>query len=500
MSEEKVSGGKSFTFLQFLVSQKAFFLKRLETATALIEELKSISTLSQISKDETILTNLIQFLPSIKSDQIFDKMLQIIVQIGRHSMNVEQIKEYLKQCSNNSLQRSQKMPSLIKALLEIWNKNGPRFYFSFDGDSSGLRIPCIENWPSSAYTLCMNFRVESFEPLQPSTCPFQPRLICFLSKLKGTGLEILFSSPGKLAVRTTNQKVAVEFEYEFEAKKWYFIALVHKKNTLSKDELSLFVDGMDLPVCTKKLEYPSISPENCDFYIGTNFLLETSFSVTKTKAPFRGQMGAISIFRDALGEKQIKSFYQLAQTHEMISIDALQKKDWIFSSTAQTLFFYNPRISDVDLCYNYTDYNLELKSSPNVQKTEKFINKESKLNAIKLPGTSVIVTHDLKTSLYCGGGFRLILPLFYLLDQPVKIGDEKFDYTIDTSLLPSILELITKFISSSNDSFEQMLSLQGPSLISLFLQKISPKHFTVEAIDCLSDLVTYLVGQGESVR
>lgn len=175
----------------------------------------------------------------------------------------------------------------------------------------------------------------------------------------------------------------------------------------------------------------------------------------------------------------------------MMDGKSLKKKELIITTKFQTMFFYNPRISDHDVCFNYTDYNNQFNSNEQMERT---IEKESKMNAVKLPGTSVILTHDLKTSFYSGGGLRLILPLFYLLDQPTLDSKEP-NYSIDTRLLPLVIELLIKFIGSSSDSFEQMSALEGPKLISNFLTKISPQHFTVEAVESISKLVDILVSR-----
>ena len=118
----------------------------------LIIDLSSITLISQICKDENILKELICCLGLIKDEDLFKKIIDLFIILGKHSFNVDQVKEYMKLFVDNSLSRSKRMHLILNALLEIWNKDGPRFYFTFDGINSGLSIPMIENFPTSSYT------------------------------------------------------------------------------------------------------------------------------------------------------------------------------------------------------------------------------------------------------------------------------------------------------------------------------------------------------------
>ena len=135
----------------------------------------------------------------------------------------------------------------------------------------------------------IQFRIESFSLNQNKQ--YQPRLLCFLSKFKGQGLEIYFSETKNLTLRSNVKNI--DFDYPFTENKWYFISIVHKK-LLFGDEAILYVNGSE--VSKKKITYPTINHDDFGFYIGTNFLIDTSFCKITNKYPFYGQIGLFLFF------------------------------------------------------------------------------------------------------------------------------------------------------------------------------------------------------------
>lgn len=283
--------------------------------------------LEMVPKYETSKSIMIQ-----GSERLRDNIIYLVEILGKHSITVKELKKFfslLKEKSKNAT--STVLPHLLKAV-QAMTHNDPEAFFDFDGKSSGLKLPILNQWPTpKGYTICMWLRIETFEDTTGKT-KYKPLLFSFLNTA-GEGIECYFErsalsfsliSAGGKQVTTKQMDFAFSVSKLFfltaKTREWYYITLVHTSGgTFTKSEMKLFVDGKQ----TRKaaLKYPSFNKPLDKCYIATNAKLATSANSTKetssaaVEAPLTGQMGAIYIFDDVLSSHCIYMMYNVGPNY-----------------------------------------------------------------------------------------------------------------------------------------------------------------------------------------
>jgi hypothetical protein len=98
--------------------------------------------------------------------------------------------------------------------------------------------------------------------------------------------------------------------------------------------------------------------------------------------------------------------------------------------------------------------------------------------------------------------FKVILPLFAQLDQPVNPkyknnnNNPNIDYSIDPKIHTQVLTLLRDMLTGSITNQEEMLRSKGFSTIGFMLQRVAPGHLTVEALSILKEIADRLVIAG----
>ncbi|KAJ5066344.1 beach domain-containing protein lvsc [Anaeramoeba ignava] len=271
--------------------------------------------------------------------KIADYSVNFFSLLGSYRLTVPELKYFFRTFKNVPQQNQLIYMSLfltgIQKMCQEESINSGAF-FGFNGISSNLVIPKIDNWPSSkGYTFFTWIRVESFNDNTQNNIKYQPRIFSFLTE-KGHGIELFFDPNDKdpndktanIVIKIATQIGEVflhKFEEEIESKKWIFLALTQTPEKKSK--IKLYIDGF----CVSSID--AKSPIFQDYLsknkIGSNYLIvspKVDLCIYREN-PFFGQMGAIYFLEDVVTDEEISTIYysspNLTQKKEKISRELL---------------------------------------------------------------------------------------------------------------------------------------------------------------------------------
>lgn len=339
-------------------------------------------------------------------------------------------------------------------------------------------------------------------------------LICISCYLGGTEVET-FQLP--------SSKCVVEG-------RWHYLAISHRASGFrTNSEVEIMLDDQFV---RHKLSYPRFTDAIDNPLIGD---CAENYRDPALNTTMRGQISAVYMFSDALTEGQLRGIHCLGPSYiyafepfntvhrnlPPVSAERKQAVDPVLSIldgslTQLIILAYNPAVWNGDLCLDNTPEKNQVRWKPTTllaggepqamfahqrdSDIESAIASSSaeavaafhiagKMHAKCMPGTYRSTTSDVRIALNSLGGIQVLLPLFTQFDQPRVSHDlsslestcpvEKFDHLMCPVLLDLLFTLLVK--TSENEIFFR--EFFGVSLIGYFLERISPKHWTISTLE-----------------
>lgn len=430
------------------------------------------------------------------------KVIDLIKLLGTHSMSVKQLKPFFGLLKNQTV----KLPSgdsielrptygsqLLSAIEEMTQKEGPENFFYFDGNNSGLELPEIE-WPRFAGVSFSSWiRIDSF------SFPYQPRLFHFMTTNR-LGIEVYFLDE-RLVIETTlkggSQKAVVE--YLFPLRKWFYLVITHAAPpTFGVSELKVFVDG-ECVHGSMVVKYPLLNEPFTHCFIGTDEKCSPN--------ALAGQLGPIYFFNDTLTPKQVEILHKLHPEYVSPFSDDMNSTQERARPKKGVPKLKPGLSSRIFLAYNVKARDGTLFLNNASRAPSSVSGKKKTLHASSLPGTHQCVTRHVKDVIACLGGIQVLLPLFAQVDLPTwktrevaevqstqqtsraceaELAD--FSYEPDPSFFVNILRVFRVMLEGNSENQAWMQKHKGFSVIGVQLEKISPLHFSLDALDVLEKL------------
>ena len=320
--------------------------------------------------------------------------------LGRHSISVSQLKKIFRMVQSRGDFRPAYTSHLLHAVKGMISEDEePRHSFVFDGEDSGLQLPCINKWPAPrGYSFSVWMRVETprngkttltseTESRKKKTTDtkisvYRPYVISLRCRT-GIGLDICLHDGGgkgkyKICISTYSAgneccSVVLPGLYITEGS-WHYFSISHAArgafssagllSVLLDDQYLRLKDSLPFPKFNDSIELPLIGdlPKK---YRGRNL------------TSFRGQLSAIYFFSEALSEGQLRgirglgpsyvySFEQHNIVHHDIALKQSSKKQAVDpvltaldgSLTSLIMLAYNPAVwSDDYFLDNTPDQN-----------------------------------------------------------------------------------------------------------------------------------------------
>ncbi|CAH1764076.1 14320_t:CDS:10 [Entrophospora sp. SA101] len=406
--------------------------------------------------------------------------------------------------NNNNSQRENSSSiwyqgSLLKFLSSIAQKQNTSNYTTLDffyfkgGIDSGIKLSRIENFPTNGYSFFTWIKLDSLLSLNSKAFnnennrnnDYSPRLFSFF-KENGDGIEAYFDK-NKLSIQSkkgTKVTTITVKNFIFAQNRLYFITIVHQPSkkgwTTTPAELSIVINGDSY--FEYNLEYPtnyyysSTTATHLFNYctIGASLDINSlqngkhsnksrSFNTNNNNNSnlynsFRGQMTTVYMISDILNKEQIKMLYELAS-----------------SSKDQS-------------CYNLASTNLTKKYS---------------LEA-KLFGVEKCSTLSIQNAIQCLGDIEILFPIIMRFDNLNSIAfqaiselqDDFFSFEGPCRIF---FVLLTSLLHNNSKSQNHIIKNQGIKVLSLLLQQIGPRHFSISAFKSMLTLASTLESSNETL-
>ena len=386
-----------------------------------------------------------------------------------------------------------------------WRRRGPQRYFLFDGRASGLQLPLLPKWPAvKGYSFTTWFRVEAGAATAGGR-RYAPRILSLKCR-GGHGVEVSLASVGggAYSVALTHHSTAkgattTTLDAPLREGEWHFLALSH---TRSKFRTSSSVTVLlDERICSLDLSFPRFESAIRGFLGRSN-----------DGDALHGQMGAAYLFDESLPDDKLRSLYALGPNYtflfERSEVDLRRQDECVDprrgyaldgSLTAKIMLAYNPSVHEGDA---FLDATPELnaiswgslgwgfgEARPERGQVEVFADEvprpgPGRMHALRLPGTMACATKDLRSTLDCVGGVRVLFPLFQQCDLPSALPSAGDDSRLCEHLL-SLLSTLLDRESAANQSF---LQSGGFQLVGFLLERIEPRHLTLTSVAAVQRL------------
>lgn len=423
----------------------------------------------------------------------------------------------------------------------------PKHFFLFEGSpQSGLQIPPIARWPSSTcYSFCFWFCVRSPSKMFATSrgsdlqspklnsqnnsfsfnvssnsfsSTYRPTLLSFRQD-NGVGIEVylkvnssrnhtyslVLETYKDISENIQSSTVVIDSIVEnihgvktsqpIRGDEWYFLSFSHSAATFrSKSEVSILLNDH---FCKQVLSYPRFSAEIKKPLVGNTPI---KFAQAGHVTSLTGQMGSVYMFSDCFTEVQMRKLFSIGlnismglDNHVSASLDAI---------SSGILLAYNPGIWNGNYFLNMAPAkNSKIwgtttnpvssastaaparrgsKTSPSV--LELSGSSSGKMHACMLPGTFRCTFCDMRDALDCLGGGRVLIPLFAQFDLPILEQDGSVNYAVDPMLALEVVKLLFLLRRDSGQG-KSFLKYAGFQLISFFLERISPRHLTLELLN-----------------
>ncbi|KAL0240958.1 hypothetical protein GEMRC1_006194 [Eukaryota sp. GEM-RC1] len=386
---------------------------------------------------------------------------ELLQQLASHSLSVAQLKYVFRLLKSKTvpLDKSKSISArppfytrvlrLLLTSLEMENK-APTTFFSLDGISSGIQMSVLDSWPKNGWSFSIWFKISSFLNYDDVV----PTLFSFESE-EGEVMSCTISSDNRQlsfhVTKISNPKrkilknyTATITETELITGRWYHLLLSQAPKGLysNTNDLCVYLDGS--PSIVSKAYYPSFSSALTKCFVGSHLC---------------GCLGPLSS--------------RLTPNSLLDSLSSLSS--YIFAA-------YSARAVSGDRAIDFAPLGLR---------------KLYRNNATLLSGTIVTKTSNIRSAIFALGGIPVLFPLLTQMDQPLLGAADCIDTTtrslssfFEDSVLPSVLELFCKVIEKSHANQSTLISIDGIKVIGLLLQRITPNHMSIAAVNLLHSLVT----------
>ncbi|XP_028409384.1 neurobeachin-like [Dendronephthya gigantea] len=457
----------------------------------LISILKRSVTNLQICTSVGLIERVVNRLPN-ETDIVADKFIELVGVLAAYSITVKELKILFAALKGENGRWPKHAARLLHVLKVMPDRRGPDVYFDFTGNNgAAITVPPIAKWPHQpGFTFSTWVCLDASVITNAEKC--RPYLYCFRNG-KGIGYSAHFSGPMLViesAVRSTKREIRYVRHlvgHQFHPQRWFMLTIVHTYSRFRSSEVKCYVNGELVSGGDLTMAQMNEPLDKC--YIGSS-------PSADIKSVFRGQMGAVYLFTDALSWPVIQAIYHLGPGYKnkfqfQYEIDtplSEQDRKVIYDGklSASIMFTYNPIACDGQLC---------LESSP-VTNASYFCESP---HALMLEGVQAVVTHSLQTSLHSLGGVQMLFPLFAQLDYIHTENPE--DREADRDICTLLLSLLCDFMKNSETSQQQMIQGRGFYVVSYLLEKCSDAAIlTEEASDYLLALARFLLYQPRKIR
>ncbi|GES99838.1 neurobeachin-like protein 1 isoform X2 [Rhizophagus clarus] len=394
---------------------------------------------------------------------------------------------------------------LLKLLYSISQKQNTLNFFYFRGIESGIELSPIDKFPCNGYSFF------TWIKLDPAPSPkeligskeYVPRLFSFFTE-KGDGIEAYFEN-NKLVFcckKGNNISKATMDNFKFIQKKWYFLAISHNTArrgwTSTPAEITVVVDGNI--TFKDRLEYP------VDFYfsrpfkycaIGASMLLKPSSSSNSDNDSnssvsnvlyncLRGQLTTLYMVSEILTKEQILDLYALGKNNAS-QFDPYQAVDGMKSNlfdglfNQKVLFIFHVKASDDQKCFNLSS---------------RYQSSQDSISAT-LFGVEKCSTLSLQNAIHYLGDLEILFPMIMRFDDlgsvnlqaPLESQDDFFD---SEGPCKSFFSLLSSLLQNNQRSQKHVIKSRGIKVISLLLQQVGPRHFSISAFKSMIALASTL--------
>lgn len=477
---------------------------------------------------------------SVESSSCLEYLLNIIELIGKNYITVAQLKRIFRLMQNKGSEyRPPYTWMLLRSLRKmVRNEEHCKYFLLFEGRESGLAIPPIHKWPAqNGYSFCTTFCIHKVQSSRESSFSgtsythrddisvdaiiYRPTIFSF-RQVNGIGVEV-YLSPNqkdpqsfslmihvfKETIESALNRIELTFTVEDGKKnpitenRWYFFAFAHNVASFrSRSEVLVLLNDS---VFRFSLQFPRFNDKIPQPMIGDCML---NHQARGHLTAFRGQMGSIYFFSEALSEMQMRCL-QSFESHDSRDIGSHSKLYWatetllgrqLQSIYSSLMLAYTPAVWEGNYLIDNTPEKNTVKwhkSSKRVSR--KYAGEESfagrsafgdKMHARILPNTHRCVCLDMRDALDCLGGIKVLLPFFGQFDQPVLSADNNVLYDADERMAIEVMRL---FFSLLRDTPQSRIYMEesGFGLLAYFIERISPQNLSEELLE------TFLVGYKE---
>jgi hypothetical protein len=403
-----------------------------------------------------------------------------------------------------------------------------------DSCSSGANSPTREHMRDShSVKDSASSRSESMAEVK-----YNPRLLCFRQD-SGLGIELLFRPlegragsfslvagifSGSKGVPPVFTELGIVSQADCTGIGWHHVAFTHTPSGFrAKSEMVVLLDNQ---LSKHVVSFPRFSDEIRCPTIGDVSPVHRDDSVNTT---FFGQMGAIYFFSEAIGEPYLRGIHALGPSYSQLFSD----RDGVYRSSGSShqssvksdskaldgsltpliMLTYNPGVRKGNYFLDNTpeqnnnkwrpvgfggeDFSLPSGTeadesgspAPMGSPLPSMVEVAKNMNARRLIGTHICTTRDMRDSLDCLGGIKVLLPLFTQLDLPVVVSgaggnDQPATEAEQRRLYVKVLKVFFALLRGTPENY-RLMTESGFTLLAHFMDNLSPRYATIEILDAL---------------
>ncbi|EQC25687.1 hypothetical protein SDRG_16471, partial [Saprolegnia diclina VS20] len=377
-----------------------------------------------------------QILDLLEADVVSDGLLQIMVEIGLHSIGVKQLKRFFRLLQKPSM-ASHAAP-LVHALYRMVTPKrvGPSRFFFLDGEQSGLDVAPSFTLPSRGYTLHTWVRLDEAPSRKKQT-------LLSIRDETGDGYHLYVQS-GVLCYAMP-QNVFVSTNVPLVPHTWHCLSWSHASGSFrTRPEASVCLDG---DVVWSTNDVPSI-----ELAAVTSCHIGCDVGVTHLG---RLQLGAVYLFRRTLSREHVRLLHRRGPDMLLARPDPLLD---------ELLWSYHPSVWEGQYFLNGSLHFQE--ATPH------------QLAARRLEGTYHVYTRYVVDVLDCIGGIAVVLPLLAL-----------FDYEPSPDLTANVLQLLMALQHDHSANQRFLHEGHGVRVVAYLLSRMAPQHRTIQVVDVMTALL-----------
>ncbi|OQS03787.1 hypothetical protein THRCLA_03918 [Thraustotheca clavata] len=370
-------------------------------------------------------------------------LMQVMVEIGQHSIGVKQLKRYFRLLQRPAMAKLSSL--LVMSLYQMIRPRAiePNRFFFFDGDQSGLEVSNSFTFPTRGFTfhtwIYLEDELSSDKHTLFCICDAEQRIYhCYVQ----SGI-VCYVTPNDLAPFCTNVQLMRH--------RWYSFSFVHSSGSFrTPSEAILCING---DICWRSeaqpISFASNSVESC--YIGCS-VQDDGVSLGNMG---RMRMGSIYFLKKALSAKNLHQLFRRGPN--MI----LDPKD---SFSDYIVWSYSPSVWEGQYFHD---------SSLNFQEIMPLL-----LAARRLEGTYHIYTRYLVDVLDCIGGVAVVFPLL-----------AQFDSETSQDLASNVLKLLGAVLHEHEANQRFMQENNGVVVMGYLLSRMAPRHMSYSVLETMRSLL-----------